>query len=61
MELLEAERILGDAIKYDGSLDYPNALYQYMFYLKGSEEVNIDGDFTAEQLKAIACYREHTK
>ena len=50
----EARELLSDSIQTDGSLDN---LSLYLYYMPGEGlTATLDGDFTADDLEAIACW-----
>jgi hypothetical protein len=57
MTLKRAKEILGSSILEDGSLRCSQeGVHEYMDFKPGQEEITLDGDFTAEQIDAIATY-----
>lgn len=58
MELAIAKGILKDNIYKDG-LD--RSSLGYMFYENGEEKATIDGEFTADELEAVAIYMRSTQ
>jgi len=54
----KAEKILKDWACEDGSL---HDSVKYLNWYKGNKIILLDGDFTAEELKAIAWWMENKK
>lgn len=58
MRKIEICELLEDCVQSDGSL---NNISWYINWAVGDTFVTLDGDFTAEDLKAIAVHMENTK
>lgn len=54
----EAKALLGDAIKPDGSF---YSLGYYGLWSPGDDTATLDGEFTADELEAVAVVMRHNK
>lgn len=57
MDINKAKEHLKDVIEDDGL----HSLGWYLAYTNGNSKATLDGEFTAEDLEAIACYMKHSK
>lgn len=58
MEFEEASKILGEAIEKNGNLYSANP---YIIWGITGDQVTLDGEFTAQELEAIAYWMRHKK